>query len=151
MGSDESHFNVSLIVRDKVTRQCPQTVTFEDKIVVVRFYIALFSALGQTHCALHARDIERVTIVSCSAFLNIRRSGLLTALSGCQLLGWCRVKLLPSRRTFCARHTTMHQFTVSLRFQPHTCKVRVCFSCNRLLLLFGAKRGPKPFNALLFI
>ena len=26
VGSDESHFNVSLIVRDKVTRQCPQTV-----------------------------------------------------------------------------------------------------------------------------
>ena len=24
MGSDESRFNVSLIVRDKVTRQCPQ-------------------------------------------------------------------------------------------------------------------------------
>ena len=31
MGSDESHFNVSLIVRDKVTRQCPQTTTFEKK------------------------------------------------------------------------------------------------------------------------
>ena len=31
MGSDESHFNVSLIVRDKVTRQCPQTTTFEEK------------------------------------------------------------------------------------------------------------------------
>ena len=29
MGSDESHFNVSLIVRDKVTtRLCPQTTTF---------------------------------------------------------------------------------------------------------------------------
>ena len=28
MNSDESHFNVSLIVRDKVTRQCPQTITF---------------------------------------------------------------------------------------------------------------------------
>ena len=28
MGSDERHFNVSLIVRDKVTRQCPQTTTF---------------------------------------------------------------------------------------------------------------------------
>ena len=28
MGSDESHFNVSLIVRDEVTRQCPQTTTF---------------------------------------------------------------------------------------------------------------------------
>ena len=28
MGSDERHFNVSLIVRDKVTRQCLQTTTF---------------------------------------------------------------------------------------------------------------------------
>ena len=31
MGSDESHFNVSLIVIDKVTGQCPQTTTFEEK------------------------------------------------------------------------------------------------------------------------
>ena len=31
MGSNESHFNVSLIVRDQVTRQCPQTTTFEKK------------------------------------------------------------------------------------------------------------------------
>ena len=31
MGSDESRFNVSLTVRDKVTRQCPQTTTFEEK------------------------------------------------------------------------------------------------------------------------
>ena len=31
MGSDESHFNVSLTVRDKVTRLCPQTTTFEEK------------------------------------------------------------------------------------------------------------------------
>ena len=30
MGSDESHFNVSLIVRDKVTRQRPQTTAFEE-------------------------------------------------------------------------------------------------------------------------
>ena len=30
VGSDESHFNVSLIVREKVTRQCPQTTTFEE-------------------------------------------------------------------------------------------------------------------------
>ena len=28
MGSGESHFNVSLIVREKVTRQCPQTTKF---------------------------------------------------------------------------------------------------------------------------
>ena len=31
MGSGESHFSVSVIVRDKVTRQCPQTTTFEEK------------------------------------------------------------------------------------------------------------------------
>ena len=31
MGSDESHFNVSLIVRDKVKRQSPQTTNFEGK------------------------------------------------------------------------------------------------------------------------
>ena len=31
MGSDESQFNVSLIVRDKVTGQCPQTIIFEEK------------------------------------------------------------------------------------------------------------------------
>ena len=35
MGSDESHFNVSLIVRDKVTRPCPQTTTFEEKGVLI--------------------------------------------------------------------------------------------------------------------
>ena len=31
MGSDASHFNVSLTARDEVTRQCPQTTTFEEK------------------------------------------------------------------------------------------------------------------------
>ena len=31
MGSDGSRFNVSLIVRDKVTRPYPQTTTFEEK------------------------------------------------------------------------------------------------------------------------
>ena len=31
MGSEESYFNVSLTVRDKITGQCPQTTTFEEK------------------------------------------------------------------------------------------------------------------------
>ena len=31
MGSDESRINVLLIVRDRVTRRCPQTTTFEKK------------------------------------------------------------------------------------------------------------------------
>ncbi len=31
MGRDEGHFNISLIVKGKVTRQCPQTTPFEEK------------------------------------------------------------------------------------------------------------------------
>ena len=31
MGGDESYFHVLLTVRDKATRQCPQTTTFEEK------------------------------------------------------------------------------------------------------------------------
>ena len=31
MGSKKIRFSVSLIVRDKVARQCPQTTTFEEK------------------------------------------------------------------------------------------------------------------------
>ena len=31
VGSDENHFNVSLIVKDKVTRHCPQATAFEKK------------------------------------------------------------------------------------------------------------------------
>ena len=31
VGSDESHFTVSFIVRDKVTRQCTQTTTFYEE------------------------------------------------------------------------------------------------------------------------
>ena len=41
MGSDASHFNVTLILRDKVTRQCPQT-TFE----ALYFSPSLLTRLG---------------------------------------------------------------------------------------------------------
>ena len=30
-GSGERHFNVSLIVNEKIGRRCPQTITFEEK------------------------------------------------------------------------------------------------------------------------
>ena len=47
IGSDESHFNVSLIVRDKVTRQCPQTTAFEEQGEPkrIRTEVPLFSSL----------------------------------------------------------------------------------------------------------
>jgi len=31
MDNDKSHFSVSLIVRDSVTKQCPQTIMFKEK------------------------------------------------------------------------------------------------------------------------
>ena len=48
MGSDESHFNVLLIVKDKVTGQCPQTTTFfEEKGETKRYRteVLLFTSL----------------------------------------------------------------------------------------------------------
>ena len=47
MGSDESHYNVLLIARDKVTRQCPQTTTLEDKAEpkLIRTEVPLFTSL----------------------------------------------------------------------------------------------------------
>ena len=48
MGSDESHFNVSLIVGDKVTRQCPQTT-------------ALRPYLHKYFCLLHGPTVLLLT------------------------------------------------------------------------------------------
>ena len=47
MGSDERHFIVSLIVRDKVTRQCPQTTAFKEKgePKQIRTEVPLFTSL----------------------------------------------------------------------------------------------------------
>ena len=52
MGSDESHFNVSLIVRDKVTRQCPQTTTSEEKGEPKRYRTKVLQDLP--HSSLHS-------------------------------------------------------------------------------------------------
>ena len=47
MGSDESSFNVSLIVRHKVARRCPQTTTFEEKgeLKRIRTKVSLLTSL----------------------------------------------------------------------------------------------------------
>ena len=53
MGSDENHFNVLLIVRDKVRKQCPQTTTFEKKGQPkrVRTEVPLLTSLSPYHYA----------------------------------------------------------------------------------------------------
>ena len=47
VGSDESHFNVSLIVRDKVTRPYPQTTILEVKAEpkLIRTKVPLLTSL----------------------------------------------------------------------------------------------------------
>ena len=46
MGSDESHFTVSLIVRDKVAGQRPQTTTFEETGLTLVVSVLPCSDLG---------------------------------------------------------------------------------------------------------
>ena len=51
VGSDDSRLNFSLIVMDKVTRQCPQTTIFEEKgePKQIRTDVPLFISLTPYH------------------------------------------------------------------------------------------------------
>ena len=51
MGSDESNFNVSLIVRDKVTRQCPHATTSKERGEPKRNRTEVPLATSLTPCA----------------------------------------------------------------------------------------------------
>ena len=67
-------------------------------------YIALFSALEQTHGA-------RMWFYM-SGYLFIARFWISTEVVYLQRwLGWCHIKLLPSRRKFCVHRTTMYHVT----------------------------------------
>ena len=59
MGSVGSHFNVSLVVRDKVTRQCPQTTMFEGKGEPkrIRTEVPLLTSLKPYRYAKPAHDL----------------------------------------------------------------------------------------------
>ena len=65
MGSDESQFNVSLIVRDKVTRQCPQTTTFEEKGEPkrIRTEVPLLTSLPPYRLAKPAHELLLLTMM----------------------------------------------------------------------------------------
>ena len=61
MGSDENHFSVSLIVRNKVTRQFPQTTTLlEEKGELKRYRTEVLplTSLTPYHLAKPARREE---------------------------------------------------------------------------------------------
>ena len=68
-GRDESHFNVSLIVRDKVTRQCPQTATFEVRgDPKQNRTMVLLIRLTPVHWPSWLTDTVLVTLPFCSKF-----------------------------------------------------------------------------------
>ena len=98
MGSDGSHFNVSLIVRGKVTRQSllkrKESRSIFEPVVILHEWIAFYSA-----------------------FLNIYRSGVLQ-----RWHGWCHMKLLPSRRVLCTpyNHAPFHFMQSHIRM-VHAC------------------------------
>ena len=89
-------------------------------VVVDRFYISVFSALEQTHCALVACDSNWVTVAFYSAFWI---STEVVYLSTVQLLhGWCHLKLLPLWHVLCTpyNHAPCHLM------QSHIHRVHVC-------------------------
>ena len=66
MGSDESlfFFNGSLILRNKVTRQCPQTTTFEEKGEPkrIRTEVPLLTSLTPYRKAKPALAVQKSTL-----------------------------------------------------------------------------------------
>ena len=76
VGSDESHFNVSLIVRDKVTRQCPQTTTFEEKGQPKRIRTEVLPLASLTPYRWAKRDYGKL-ISSVHCFTSSETVGLL--------------------------------------------------------------------------
>ena len=64
MGSDESHFHVSLIVMDKVTGPCPQTTTFEEKGEPKRYRTEVLPLTSLTPYRWAKPALEKKAVVS---------------------------------------------------------------------------------------
>ena len=90
-----------------------------------RFYsIALFSAVRQTHCALVA--CQWMTMAYTAHFLNIHRSGVLTALFCCYMVNatWSCCHLAAG-----SVYTILPRTSLKFYSKPHTLGTCV-FSCN---------------------
>ena len=100
-------------------------------MLVNRFYIALFCALEQTHCALVARDSN---IFCYCSFLYC--SGILPALFGCYMTGATRTAAV-SAHVLCTPYSHTPVYSV---IQSHTRKVLVCFAVACHLYLWHNDR-----------
>ena len=89
----------------------------EKGVVVDRFYVALFSALKQAHCACVWFYLSKQLFIVCF--------WIFTEVVCLQCWrGWCHVKLLPSRHVLCTPYNH-----APCQMQSHICKVCV-FSRN---------------------
>ena len=101
-------------------------VMYHHVVGVCRFYIVLFST---RLTALLSHVIPKINewLAFCSAFLNIRRSGVLSYRAVWLLNGWCHVKLLLSRSAYTIQSWTMsRRFTQSQVRRAHTCLAITC-------------------------
>ena len=74
MISDESHFNVSLTVRGKVTRQCPETTIFEEKGEPKQFRTEV-PLLTSLTASLTARPNQLTLTPACVGLLYLPTAG----------------------------------------------------------------------------
>ena len=111
LGSVKNTFNVIVLAKLLMSKY---------KIIIIiidSFYIELFSALKQTHCAHWHVIVNEWLYPFIARIINIHGSDVLVALCGCCMAGatWNAA----FRRRFCVHHSTMHQVTVSLHSKPH--------------------------------
>ena len=107
MGNNESHINVSFIIRDKVTRQCPQTTTFEEKgeLKRIRTGVALHNSLMPYRLARPTHRYPSPLSPSLQWFLRTQST----------------VKDSGKGRVDVGAHTGRHVLYVDPTFLPITC------------------------------
>ena len=139
-----------IIVREKFTRECRQTTTFEEKgepkrirteapplIIYIMYWSLLYSAILRSWAdSLRSHVILHEWITFYSAFLHIHRSGVLTALA------WLvpqesAARESQSRRVLCTpyNHAPCHFM------QSHISKVYACLAVTCHLRFWQNDRG----------
>ena len=87
MGSDESHFNVSLIMRDKVKRQRPETTIFEEKgqPILIRTEVPLLTVVVCSLTSIQEARGKRSNhlLVSLSAIAQDKTKAIKTQFRNC--------------------------------------------------------------------
>ena len=69
MDSDESHFNTLLTARDKITRQCPQTITFLKREDSCSGIEPMSFCLSDQRLTAKPHRLSKGQATSCTAFI----------------------------------------------------------------------------------